>query len=386
MNTTKAMLLILLPLTISANTDPLFGPQQVISTDSDSPYSVYAADIDGDGDMDVLSASTQDNKIAWYINDGMGNFGSPQIITTDIAGSYSVYATDIDNDGDMDVLFASTFDSRIAWSENTDGQGSFDIPTDVTTDADLVVSVYASDIDGDGDMDILSASANDDKVAWYENTDGKGLFGVQQIIATVFDPLSVYTADVDGDGDMDVLAALSFTGEIVWFENTNGQGSFGAKQVISTNADGAISVYAADIDRDGDMDVISASSRDQKIAWYENINGLGAFGAQQIISTSVSGARSVFAVDIDRDGDMDVLSSSFFDDKIAWYENTDGLGTFGVQHTITTNADGANQVYAADIDGDGNIDVLSASILDNKIAWYKNTLILPESVFSNGFE
>ena len=62
-------------------------------------------------------------------------------------------------------------------------------------------SVYAADLDGDGDADVLSASRFDDKIAWYENTDGKGAFGNQQVIAitnadrhpaaTPFDPLEL---------------------------------------------------------------------------------------------------------------------------------------------------------------------------------------------------
>ena len=99
-----------------------------------------------------------------------------------------------------------------------------------------------------------------------------------------------------------------------------GQGFFGPQRVISTNADGAESVYAADVDGDGDLDVLSASRTDDKIAWYENTDGLGTFGAQQIISTNSDGAFSVYAADVDGDGDLDVLSASSGDDKIAWYE------------------------------------------------------------------
>jgi hypothetical protein len=68
---------------------------------------VYATDLDNDGDADVLSASAGDNKIAWYPNDGAGNFGVQQIISTNTIGAYSVYATDLDGDGDTDVLSAS---------------------------------------------------------------------------------------------------------------------------------------------------------------------------------------------------------------------------------------------------------------------------------------
>jgi len=64
-----------------------------------------------------------------------------------------------------------------------------------------------------------------------------------------------------------------------------------------------------------------------------------------------------------------VLLASF--GKIAWYAN-DGTGHFGPQQVITTEADYAQSVYAGDLDGDGDLDVLSASWLDDKIAWYEN--------------
>ena len=94
------------------------------------------------------------------------------------------------------------------------------------------------------------------------------------------------------------------------------------------------------------------------------------FGDQNTISTAADGAQSVFAADVDSDGDLDVLSASINDDTIAWYEN-DGSETF-TQRTITTSANGATSVFAADVDGDGDLDVLSASINDDTIAWYEN--------------
>ena len=95
---------------------------------------------------------------------------------------------------------------------------------------------------------------------------------------------------------------------------------------------------------------------------------MAQFGSQQVITTAADGAYSVFATDLDGDGDQDVLSASYFDDKIAWYENLGG-GAFGSQQVITTAADGAFSVFATDLDGDGDADVLSASFADDKIAW-----------------
>ncbi|MBK9461507.1 MAG: VCBS repeat-containing protein [Sphingobacteriales bacterium] len=73
-----------------------------------------------------------------------------------------------------------------------------------------------------------------------------------------------------------------------------------------------------------------------QIAWYEN-DGSGNFGTQQIITTDANYAKSVYAADLDNDGDIDVLSASYGDNKIAWYEN-DGSGNFGIQQIITTDA------------------------------------------------
>ncbi len=77
-----------------------FGPKQVITTAADAASSVFAADLDGDGDQDVLSASWGDDKIAWYENLGGGTFGGPHAITLNAVGAMCVYATDIDGDGD----------------------------------------------------------------------------------------------------------------------------------------------------------------------------------------------------------------------------------------------------------------------------------------------
>ena len=90
----KTKLITLLVFTIFAITYAQFGPQQIITTNANGARSVYAEDLDGDGDMDVLSASaySNDDKIAWYENDGDGNFGLQQIITTNADGATSVYA------------------------------------------------------------------------------------------------------------------------------------------------------------------------------------------------------------------------------------------------------------------------------------------------------
>lgn len=341
----------------------------------DEPRSVFAADIDGDSDMDLLSVSSKDKKIAWYENvDGNGNFTTQIVISTNVNEAYSVFAIDIDGDGDIDVLSASSEDDKIIWYENTDGLGNFSSEKIISTTADRPLSVYATDVDGDGDIDVISASSTDDKIAWYENTDGVGNFATEQIITQNADgAYAVYAQDIDGDGDIDVLSASSVDDKIAWYENLNGQGSFSAEKTITTNADAARSVYATDLDGDGDIDVLSASYADDKIAWYENVDGIGNFGATQIISSSAEGASSVQAVDIDTDGDMDVVSASFKNHTISWYENIDGAGSFSSNMDITNQASQTYSSHSADLDGDGDMDIISASYWGDKIEWYRNS-------------
>jgi hypothetical protein len=339
-----------------------FTGQEVISTSADGAQSVFCVDLDGDGDIDVLSASDNDDKIAWYENDGNENF-TAHTITTSAVCAASVFSIDLDSDGDMDVLSASPCDDIIAWYEN-DGVENFTTHT-ITSSAAGPKSVFSTDLDSDGDMDVLSASYLHDKITWYEN-DANENFTEHTITTDADGPQSVFSIDLDGDGDMDVLSASLFDDKIAWYENDGNQ-NFVA-QTITTSANGAQSVFSVDLDGDGDMDVLSASFNDDKVAWYEN-DGNENFTTHTITS-SAEGASSVFSVDLDGDSDMDVLSASGLDNKIAWYEN-DGNENF-TTHTITTSAISASSVFSIDFDGDGDMDVLSASYQDDKIAWYEN--------------
>jgi hypothetical protein len=334
----------------------------VFQAETYNPRWVHAADLDNDGDLDVLSASYRDGKIAWYENEGAGRFGSQQVISV-VDYLTSVYAVDLDGDDDLDVLSASS--RKIAWYEN-DGTGRFGSQQLITTKANNADSVYAADLDGDGDLDVLSTSYPN-RIDWYEN-DGTGRFGSQQVVTTeAKDADSVYAGDLDGDGDLDVLTVSDCFDEIAWYEN-DGTGRFGSPQVITTEGNLADSVYAADLDSDGDLDVLSVSYSDG-IVWYEN-NGTGQFGTPQIVATEADWADLVCAADLDRDGDLDVLSTARWGyGKIAWYEN-DGSGLFGPRQMIAASASGP--VHAADLDNDGDLDVLSASVLADRIVWYEN--------------
>ena len=163
----------------------------------------------------------------------------------------------------------------------------------------------------------------------------------------------IHTVDIDGDGDMDVLSASYGDDTIAWYEN-NGSESF-TERTIDSGANGAWSVSGVDVDGDGDVDVLAASYDDDTVAWYEN-NGSESF-TKRTVTTAVNGPHVAYATDVDGDGDVDILSASNEDDTIAWFEN-DGSQGF-TKRVVTTTADGAMAVYALDVDGDGDVDILS---------------------------
>ena len=352
----------------------LFLPENIVGSTGDGPRSVFAADIDGDGDIDFAAAFIVDDKIAWYENTvGDGSVFVERIISTTADGAVSVIAADVDGDGDNDLLSASVFGDTIAWYENTAGDGSAFVEHSISTTFNRAFSVFAADVDGDGDTDVVSASNGDDKISWFENTNGDGSTFVERIVGTnAVEVESVFAIDVDADGDLDLLSASKADDKVAWYENTSGNGSDFVEHTVSTNADGARSVFGADIDGDGDTDVISASAFDDKIAWYENTSGDGSSFAEHVVSTTIDQPSSVYAVDIDADGDMDLLSTSPGDDTVVLFENSNGSGSAFIEHIISSTADIAIWVIAEDVDGDGDVDVVSTSGADDKLAWYEN--------------
>ncbi len=166
---------------------------------------------------------------------------------------------------------------------------------------------------------------------------------------------------MDGDGDMDILSASQFDDTIAWYENDGNEDPSWTAIDIASSADYAQSVYAADMDGDGDMDILSASRDDDTIAWYENDGNADPTWTGTNITTLADSARSVFAADIDGDGHMDILSASVGDDTVAWYKNDGNANPSWTAADIFTSADMVASVFAADIDGDGDMDILSAS-------------------------
>jgi len=336
--------------------------KHIIDGDFDEAMSVCAADLDGDGDADVLGAAMAVDEVAWWENDGHANF-TKHVIDGHFDGAISVFAADMDHDGDLDVLAAAEYQDTIAWYEN-DGSGNLTRHV-IDSAFDGAVSVYATDVDGDNDMDVVGAAWLANEVAWWEN-DGSCHF-VKHVIDTSFSAARcVYATDLDGDGDTDILGAAYYGHAIAWYENDS-NASF-TRHLIDSGLVGARSVYAADVDSDGDIDVLGAADDGGDVAWYEN-DGHRNF-TKHLIDGNFNGAWSVLAMDIDGDTDVDVVAAAKFAPDIAWWEN-DGTQHF-TRHDIGGNFQGAHSVCVEDLDNDGDKDILGAATDIYDIAWFEN--------------
>lgn len=128
---------------------------------------------------------------------------------------------------------------------------------------------------------------------------------------------------------------------------------------------GITAMANADFDSDGDEDLVVTSFSGQEIFLYKNTNGLGDYSLPTIIDTDLSSSYlSVNAVDLDNDGDIDILVS----EDLGWYENIDGLGTFGSRISISNQT--ISQIISSDVNSDGMIDIIGYS--GNSFYLYKN--------------
>ncbi len=382
------------------------------------PTDIVAGDLDGDGLPDVAVACLNTDDVTWFRNLGGGNWSGKNVITTDLIGCRDLEIADLQNDGDLDLVVAGVGAQRVAWLRN-DGGGVFTLVSLSSfsgSTVDDAMDVHIADLNGDGYPDVIAALLDEHAVDIYMATGPGGFAPSQRIADRTFFAQAVHAADLDGDGDIDIVSGSQMDSKLAWYENLGGSAIFGPDQFINKSAAFISALAVADMDGDGDLDVLSISQMDQKLALYENLGGL-EFAPQRILDQSPILPRNLVAVDLDNDGDVDLavigrdvlkiflndgignLSSSiafsgfddargiraadldgdglpdlivtsWFDSKLSWFRNL-GAGTFGVQQIIDSPG-GADGLVADDWDGDGDIDLAVGSEFNDQIYYYEN--------------
>ena len=321
---------------------------------------VHAADVDNDGDIDVLGATGTDygGSAHWWENQG-GNSFAHHYLSYFPSSALWVHAADLDLDSDMDILSAVWGNIGIVWFEN-DGAQNF---TYHQIHACHASCVYAADIDNDGDLDILGAACYEDYFAWWEN-DGNQNF-TRHIVGSSSGARCIYTCDIDGDSDLDIVGA-SYMDNLLWWENDGNQNF--TEHIIDYGPGYAYYVYALDIDRDGDVDVITNGGG---VTWWEN-DGTQNF-ARHVLNLG-GGCVNIWVADADDDGDFDIFYPRCFPSyaqRLSWFENDGNMGF--TEHFINESYTGPKAVYTKRLNTPGDMALLEATAVT--FVWWGRILL-----------
>ena len=335
-----------------------------------NPRSIAAADVNGDGKVDLICANYSDSSLTVLTNDGSGNFVTAFTLTSNITGPYSVTAADINNDGKVDLICASHDSSRLRIFTNS-GAG-FVYASSPHAGAGPH-SVVAADVNGDGKMDLISA--NDDGTLTVLTNDGSGGFIIASSPVVGNNPTSVAAADVNGDGKVDLICANSADNTLTVLTN-DGSGGF-AVASVPVVGNTPIFVVAADVNNDGKMDLICANLFGNTLTILTN-NGSGGFA---IASSPAVGNEpySVAAADVNGDGKVDLISANFNDNSLTVLLNKGTLsGNFA--GNFTGNGGGLSGLNASNISSGTLAD---ARLSSNVAVLNANQTITGQDTFNN---
>lgn len=307
---------------------------------------IASADLDGDGDIDILASS------AYTLNDGSGNF-SPRIVVSQTGSKYTV--ADLNKDSHPDIIAndhnQNTPNMRVFLG---DGGGTF------TLLAKFEIRGYANgievaDVNNDGHLDVVSIGAwGGVPVADVLLGDGTGYFTNAPVkYPTVTDPRDIVKGDFNEDGEIDF--ALTHASNVITIYLGQGNGRFA--KTATNYSTGGLPQYILTIDynKDNHLDLVTLNWTGSSITVYTGI-GDGTFNLLATIPvTALSGSR-ITTADFNNDTFVDIAVSGYTNNIISILTGT-GSG-FNTPTTITTSQN-ISEIKAADFTGDGNQDIIA---------------------------
>jgi len=343
---------------------------------------VQVVDLDGDTLPDLVVCDAAKNVVSWIRQLPAGTF-TERPLTRNVLAPSQVQAIDFDRDGDLDLVVASLGelfpDNRRIGSvvvlEN-DGKQQFTEHV-VAERLPRVADARAGDFDGDGDLDLAVAGFGYDQgeTLWLEN---KGAWRFEpHSLQPLSGAINAVPVDINGDGALDIVTLVSQEWEEIWAFLGDGRGRFTPTLVWgSSNTDfGSSWISLVDLDRDGDPDILysngdafdyaPANSRPwHGVQWLENQGGM-SFRFHRI--ADLSGASSPQAADLDGDGDLDVAVVSAYnrwDDpqalSLVWLENN-GRQQF-TKHAVAHSPTHLITLAIGDLDGNGTADLVTGGM------------------------
>ncbi len=281
-----------------------------------------------------------------------------------LVGITDLFSADLNNDTFKDLIVCSSSTKNIIWYKNVNGDLYHQKPLTISEGLNIPKSLFASDMNNDGLIDVVATSQFDDKIVWYQNL-GNDSFSSELVIGTgVDDPRSVVVGDINNDGYNDIISGSFADKETIYYLN-NGNGTFQNKYTLHMFNNNVGKVRVIDINNDNLLDIVTFISG-SKFYWSKN-NGNGNFEDPNLINISADNSAADF-IDINNDGYIDLIYNSIYG-QLSAVLNQGGL-SFSGNIIIDDIPNYSNRIVAKDIDNDGLIDISIRN--SHSIGWYKN--------------
>lgn len=279
----------------------------------------------------------------WRPNDGNGGLLAPNVISS-FSSPSSLSGCDVGNDGDVDLLYTSG--PNAYWRENTGGLFGAEIPLGWT----ISTALESADLDGDGDRDV-ACRTDTGVIEWRENN-GIDL-SIVHVVGNTGPTDFLRAADVDGNGTLDLVVADAQAGQVRLWSNTGG--AFLPETLLADSCEGVLWAAFGDLGNDGIPDMVTAAYVVSAVEVHEGVGG-GVFNAPLRLDFGLLSPRFGQAVDIDADGDLDWVCASLGNGTVAWLPN-DGAGLFGPLIVLDISPISCRSLVCGDIEGDGDSDI-----------------------------
>jgi len=341
-----------------------------------------ADDLDKDGNLDVIVCDARSNTVSWIRQSPEGIFNEIALDNTLIAPGH-LQVKDFDGDGDKDIMVAVLgllfpSNDKIGSVVILENDGTCNFKKHIIEEKIARVSdVRACDLDSDGDMDLAVAQFgyDDGETRWIENL-GNWNFE-SHMLQYLSGPINVEPVDIDKDGDLDLITLVSQEWEEIYLYLNDGKANFEKKLIFgSSNEDfGSSGIYIADMDRDGDQDILYTNGDAfdyippqgrpwHGVQWLENKGNL-TFEYHRL--SNLIGAYNARPTDIDGDGDLDIFVVSAFNlwenpesQSFIWLENTGDMHF--TTHNITNNPTHIITMELGDFNKDGLVDMVTGGM------------------------
>lgn len=367
-----------------------FGPKIENATNR-TPYSTGAADMDGDGLVDIAVLNAFDQNISIYRNrvvNGATTFG-PKFDISASSGAIKMTVGDLNGDGLPDIVVANTDcgHSTVSVYRNvsTPGTIAFATRTDYgsgKTNCSSPENIMIADLDGDGLPDLAIANL-DNTMTVLKNTGTAGSlsFVFNNNYTTGPGAQSLATADLNGDNIPDIIVANTSSNDVSIFQNTSTPGAVSfAAPVSHITGSGPFDVAIGDLNNDGKPDFAAVNANDHTLTIFRNTGANGTIDFADSVSYPLGAyyPQNVAISDIDGDGHPDIVLASPDESYVLAFKNLTSGNTFSFAPSTTYQAgNGIIGLTIADVTGDGAPDIITASHNSNTFSVLPNWVNAP---------